>query len=80
MMTAIPYRAPEMCLGIKHYSTKVDIWSAGCIFTELLTRRLLFSTNKEGEQILRYFEIIGPLEGKDLKEMSEKMGSKSQIF
>ena len=36
-------------------------------FAELLTRRLLFSTNKEGEQILRYFEIIGPLEGQDLK-------------
>lgn len=26
------YRAPEVLLGGTHYSTPVDIWSAGCIF------------------------------------------------
>ena len=38
MMTAIPYRAPEMCLSLCSYDTKIDIWSTGCIFSELLTR------------------------------------------
>lgn len=25
------YRAPELIFGSKHYSTKVDIWSVGCV-------------------------------------------------
>jgi serine/threonine protein kinase len=26
------YRAPDVLLGSKRYSTSIDIWSAGCIF------------------------------------------------
>lgn len=48
LMTAMPYRAPEMCLGIKKYTTKVDVWSAGCIFAELLLGGLLFEIGIEG--------------------------------
>jgi len=36
------YRAPEILLGSKHYSTPVDIWSIGCIFAELVMKRPLF--------------------------------------
>ena len=32
------YRAPEVLLGSKTYSDKVDIWSIGCIFAELWTK------------------------------------------
>jgi len=31
------YRAPEILLGSKLYSTAVDIWSLGCIFVEMVT-------------------------------------------
>lgn len=31
------YRAPEILLGCKYYSTAVDIWSLGCIFAEMVT-------------------------------------------
>lgn len=30
------YRAPEILLGCKYYSTAVDIWSLGCIFAEMV--------------------------------------------
>jgi len=30
------YRAPEILLGTKFYSTGVDIWSLGCIFSEMV--------------------------------------------
>ncbi|XP_053939158.1 cyclin-dependent kinase 3 [Cuculus canorus] len=30
------YRAPEILLRCKHYSTAVDIWSIGCIFAEMV--------------------------------------------
>ena len=31
------YRAPELFLGDRKYSDKIDIWSVGCIFAEILT-------------------------------------------
>lgn len=30
------YRAPEILLGTKFYSTAVDVWSIGCIFAEMV--------------------------------------------
>lgn len=41
------YRAPEILLGQKHYSTAVDMWSVGCIFAEMSTSSPLFpGTNR----------------------------------
>jgi len=37
------YRAPEILLGQKEYSTPVDIWSIGCIFYEMAHRSKLLS-------------------------------------
>ena len=36
------YRAPDILLGSKNYTTSVDIWSVGCIFAEIVTRKALF--------------------------------------
>ena len=36
------YRAPEILLGSQEYSTPIDIWSVGCIFSEIVTKRGLF--------------------------------------
>jgi len=36
------YRAPELLLGAERYSVGVDMWSAGCIFAELVRRRALW--------------------------------------
>ena len=33
------YRAPELLLGLKKYTEAIDIWSAGCIFAELITKK-----------------------------------------
>lgn len=37
-MVTLWYRAPEILLGSKFYSTAVDIWSIGCIFAEMVGR------------------------------------------
>ncbi|GFG28398.1 hypothetical protein Cfor_12404, partial [Coptotermes formosanus] len=37
------YRAPEILMGARHYSAAVDVWSVGCIFGELLGRRMSVS-------------------------------------
>ena len=36
------YRAPEVIFERGAYSRAVDIWSAGCIFAELILRKALF--------------------------------------
>ena len=41
------YRAPELLLGITEYSTPVDMWSVGCIFAEIVTKRPLFDGDSE---------------------------------
>ena len=33
------YRAPDVLLGSRKYSTPVDIWSVGCIFAEMANGR-----------------------------------------
>ncbi len=53
------YRAPEILLGQKEYSTPVDIWSIGLIFYEMAHRRPLFSGDCEIDQIFRIFQMFG---------------------
>jgi len=53
------YRAPEILLGGKQYSTPVDIWSIGCIFAEMITRLPLFPGDSEIDQLFRIFRCLG---------------------
>jgi len=53
------YRAPEILLGSKCYSTPIDIWSIGCILAEMITGRPLFCGESEIEQLLAIFRIMG---------------------
>ncbi|XP_055677348.1 cyclin-dependent kinase 2 [Lutzomyia longipalpis] len=53
------YRAPEILLGTKFYSTSVDIWSLGCIFAEMITKRPLFPGDSEIHQLYKIFELLG---------------------
>ena len=41
------YRAPDILLGSKNYTTSVDIWSVGCIFAEMVNRKPLFAGHDE---------------------------------
>ncbi|GMM44968.1 cyclin-dependent serine/threonine-protein kinase [Pichia kluyveri] len=53
------YRAPEILLGGKQYSTGVDMWSIGCIFAEMSQRKPLFSGDSEIDQIFKIFKVLG---------------------
>ena len=43
------YRPPELLLGKSEYSTETDVWSAGCIFGELLACGPLFPTHSDSK-------------------------------
>lgn len=49
------YRAPEVLLGSRHYSTAIDMWSVGCIFAEMAMRQPLFPGDSEIDEIFRIF-------------------------
>ncbi|KAK8861407.1 cyclin-dependent kinase 1 [Kwoniella newhampshirensis] len=53
------YRAPEVLLGSRHYSTAIDMWSVGCIFAEMAMRQPLFPGDSEIDEIFRIFRVLG---------------------
>lgn len=53
------YRAPELLLGSRMYSTGVDIWAAGCIFAELLNHAPLFPGDNDIDQFLKIIGVLG---------------------
>ena len=53
------YRAPEILLGARKYSTPVDIWSIGCIFAEMVMRAPLFPGDSEIDQLHKIFHALG---------------------
>lgn len=53
------YRAPDVLMGSRTYSTPVDIWSVGCIFAEMATSKPLFAGTSEADQLKRIFKTLG---------------------
>ncbi|CAO3673849.1 unnamed protein product [Rhizopus stolonifer] len=53
------YRAPDVLLGSRMYSTSIDIWSAGCIMAEMYTGRPLFPGTTNEDQLQKIFRILG---------------------
>jgi len=53
------YRAPEVMCSAKQYDEKVDVWSVGCIFAELLLRKPIFPGGNHIEQLKIIFAILG---------------------
>jgi cyclin-dependent kinase 2 len=58
-VVTLPYRAPEILLGCTKYAFPIDVWSAGAIVAEMVTKTPLFSGYSEISQIFRIFKIIG---------------------
>ena len=53
------YRAPDVLMGSRKYSTPVDVWSIGCIFAEMLNGRPLFLGANEADQLDQIFRALG---------------------
>lgn len=54
------YRAPELIMPHENnYGPAIDVWSAGCIFAEMLCRKPLLPGNDEYDQFRRITSITG---------------------
>ncbi|CAA0834401.1 Protein kinase superfamily protein [Striga hermonthica] len=55
------YRAPEVMLGLP-YDHKIDLWSVGCILTELYSGEVLFPNEPVGMLLARMIGMLGPID------------------
>ncbi|KAF9903658.1 negative regulator of the PHO system [Linnemannia zychae] len=53
------YRAPDVLLGSKTYSTSIDIWSAGCIMAEMYLGRPIFAGSNNQDELIKIFKVMG---------------------
>ena len=53
------YRSPECLLFDGIYTLKLDIWGAGCILFELLTKMPLFAGDDEVDQLSKIHRVLG---------------------
>ncbi|CAK9053206.1 unnamed protein product [Durusdinium trenchii] len=53
------YRAPEVMLLPKQYSTAVDIWSVGCILGEILGRKAMFPGKNHIDMVCMVAKVLG---------------------
>lgn len=53
------YRAPELLFSYSLYQSEIDVWSAGCILAEFLTREPIFPGDSALEQLIEIIKVIG---------------------
>ncbi len=54
------YRAPELLLNYEYYNSKIDIWSVGCIFAELIFGdEPFFCGSKDSEELSSIAAVLG---------------------
>lgn len=53
------YRSPEILMGQQKYGPSMDIWSMGCIFSEMATGSPLFPGDSEIDTLFKIFRLLG---------------------
>mmetsp|Transcript_54166 Transcript_54166/g.154304 ORF Transcript_54166/g.154304 Transcript_54166/m.154304 type:complete len:426 (+) Transcript_54166:23-1300(+) len=53
------YRAPEVLCSWTDYGKAIDIWSVGCIFAEMLTRKPIFPGHNTPHQLQLVIDFLG---------------------
>lgn len=53
------YRAPELLLCCDNYGTSIDVWSVGCIFSEILGRKPIFPGTECLSQLKLIISVLG---------------------
>ena len=63
------YRAPDVLLGSRTYTTSIDVWSCGCIFAEMISGVPLFRGRDNQDQLLNIMRIIGTPDERTLRNI-----------
>ncbi|XP_013876389.1 MAPK/MAK/MRK overlapping kinase [Austrofundulus limnaeus] len=65
------YRAPECLLTDGYYSLKMDIWSAGCVFFEIMSLNPLFPGTNELDQVAKIHNVLGTPDQSTLQKFKQ---------
>lgn len=69
------YRSPELLSGSTYHSYGVDIWSVGCIFAELLGRKILFQAQSPIQQLNQIVKLLGTPHPEDIRTSGASEGA-----
>ncbi|XP_043285547.1 glycogen synthase kinase-3 beta isoform X3 [Venturia canescens] len=64
------YRAPELIFGAIDYTTKIDVWSAGCVLAELLLGQPIFPGDSGVDQLVEIIKVLGTPSRDQIREMN----------
>merc|ERR1719361_842374 len=64
------YRAPELIFGATDYTTNIDVWSAGCVFAELLLGQPLFPGDSGVDQLVEIIKVLGTPTREEISAMN----------
>lgn len=64
------YRAPELIFGATDYSASIDVWSAGCVMSELLLGKPLFCGETSVDQLVEIIKVLGTPASEEIMSMN----------
>ncbi|KAK9488920.1 kinase-like domain-containing protein [Lipomyces starkeyi] len=64
------YRAPELIFGATNYTTKIDVWSTGCVMAELMLGQPLFPGESGIDQLVEIIKVLGTPTREQIKTMN----------
>lgn len=70
------YRAPELVMEDRHYTTQIDVWGIGCILGELLGSRPLFQGKDRVNQLDKIVDVIGTPPHEDITAVGSSAAQK----
>jgi serine/threonine protein kinase len=74
------YRAPELLMGSKRYSKKVDTWAAGCILGELMSRRPIFSGDDTSDMLVKICGRMGSPSVEEVNSLSDQEAARRFVL
>ncbi|AOW04394.1 kinase-like domain-containing protein [Yarrowia lipolytica] len=64
------YRAPELIFGAQNYTTKIDVWSGGCVMAELMLGQPLFPGESGIDQLVEIIKVLGTPSREQIRTMN----------
>ncbi|CDS42104.1 glycogen synthase kinase 3 beta [Echinococcus multilocularis] len=64
------YRAPELIFGAVNYTCQIDVWSAGCVFAELLLGQPIFPGESGVDQLVEIIKVLGTPSHEQIRDMN----------
>lgn len=64
------YRAPELIFGATNYTNQIDVWSSGCVMSELLLGQPMFPGESGIDQLVEIIKILGTPTKDEIRTMN----------